>query len=84
MFIQSVASVLIYAVVCWGTGIRVGDANWLNKLIRRTGSVIGVNLQPLEFVSERRMISQLLTIMDNMSNPVHDMIVGMKRLVLLQ
>lgn len=70
VFIQSVASALIYAVVCWGTWIRVGDANWLNKLIRKTGSVIGVDFEPLEFVSERRMISQLLTIMDNMSNPV--------------
>ena len=27
------ASALFYAVVCWGTGIKAGDAKRLNKLI---------------------------------------------------
>ncbi|XP_057206534.1 uncharacterized protein LOC130564470 [Triplophysa rosa] len=37
MFYQS-ASFLFYAVVCWGTGVKVGDVNRLNKLIKKASS----------------------------------------------
>lgn len=81
MFFQSAAdSGLIYAEVYWGTGIRVGDCNLLNKLIRKAGSVTGVDLEPLELVSERRMMPKLPTIMDNMSQPLHDMLDRMRNL----
>lgn len=49
-----------WSVVRLGSGIKAPDANRLNKLIRKEGL-------SLEFVSERRMMSQPLTIMDNMS-----------------
>lgn len=44
-FLPVVDIALIYAEVCWGTGIRAGDSNRLNKLIRKAGSVIGVDLE---------------------------------------
>jgi len=39
-----VASVIFYAVVCWGSRVKAADANRLNKLIRKAGSVLGVEL----------------------------------------
>jgi len=39
-----VASVIFYAVVCWGSRVKAADASRLNKLIKATGSVLGVEL----------------------------------------
>jgi len=72
MFYHSVVtSVIFYAVVCWGSRVKAADANRLNKLIRKAGSVLGVELKSLGEVSERRMLSKLLSIMDNASHPLH-------------
>jgi len=68
MFYHSVvASVIFYAVVCWGSRVKAADVNRLNKLIRKAGCVLGVELKSLVEVSERRMLS----IMDNASHPLH-------------
>ena len=72
MFYQSVvASVLLYAVVCWGGNIKKGDVGRLDKLVRRAGSVIGVKLDSVGTVAERRTMVKMLAIMDNPSHPLH-------------
>src|SRR4029434_4607956 len=66
MFYQSVvASALIYAVVCWGGSIKKRDAGRLDRLVRRAGAVVGTELDCLTTVAERRTLSRLLTILDN-------------------
>ncbi|TWW73164.1 putative RNA-directed DNA polymerase from transposon BS [Takifugu flavidus] len=53
MFYQSVvASVLSYAVVCWGGSVTKADLSRLEKLIRRASSVVGMKLKPLATVAE--------------------------------
>ncbi|KAI3373330.1 hypothetical protein L3Q82_006624 [Scortum barcoo] len=66
-----VSSIIFYAAVCWGSRLKTADTNRLNKLIRRAGSVLGVELESVEEVSERRMLRKLLSIMDNVSQPLH-------------
>ena len=45
MFYESVvASAILFAVVCWGSRLRVADANRLNRLIRKTIDIVGVEL----------------------------------------
>ena len=79
MFYQSVvASALFYAVVCWGGSISKRNSNRLDKLIRRAGSVVGMNLDPLVTVVERRSMKKLLAIMDNASHPLHTVISAQK------
>ncbi|XP_078795139.1 uncharacterized protein LOC144988552 [Oryzias latipes] len=57
IFYQSVvASVLTYAVVCWGGSTSKTDFSRLEKLIRRAGSVVGTRLDPLATVAERRTL----------------------------
>jgi len=52
MFSQSVvASAIICAVVC----VRAVDANRINKLIGKAGSVLGLEFDSLAVVSERWM-----------------------------
>ncbi|KAI3357942.1 hypothetical protein L3Q82_016336, partial [Scortum barcoo] len=58
-------NVIFYAAVCWGSRLKTADTNRLNKLIRRAGSVLGVELESVAEVSERRMLRKLLSIMDN-------------------
>ncbi|KAL6478210.1 hypothetical protein MHYP_G00140450 [Metynnis hypsauchen] len=73
IFYESVvASTILYAVACRESRLRVADANRLNKLIRKAGDVVGVELDLLTAVSERRTLSKLQAIMDNGSQPLYD------------
>ncbi len=72
IFYQSVvASALFFAVVCWGGGIRAGEASRLSKLLRKASSVVGMELDSLESVAERRM-DRIKAILDNPSHLLHD------------
>ncbi|KAI3362887.1 hypothetical protein L3Q82_001929 [Scortum barcoo] len=72
MFYHSVvSSIIFYTAVCWGSRLKTADTNRLNKLIRRAGSVLGVELESVAEVSERRMLRKLLSIMDNVSHTLH-------------
>ena len=76
MFYESVvASAFMYAAACWGSRLKAADANRLNKLIRKARDVVGMELGSLTAVSERRMLSKLHSIMDNVSHPLHDVLV---------
>lgn len=37
----------VAAVYC-GSGVKAADAKWLNKFIKKAGSVLGVRLENLE------------------------------------
>ena len=58
-----------------GSSITAADTNRLDKLLRRAGSVLGTSLEPVSAVAEKRMLSKLLSIMDNASHPLHDTLV---------
>ena len=76
MFYESVvASAILFAVVCWGSGLRAADTNKLNKLIRRASDIVGMELDTLTAVSNRRMLSKLRGITENGFHPLHDMLV---------
>ena len=69
-----VASAILFAVACWGSRLRVPDANRLSKLIRKASDVVGVELDSLMAVSEKRMLSKLHDILD-ISHPLHNILV---------
>ncbi|KAI4885265.1 hypothetical protein NFI96_001101 [Prochilodus magdalenae] len=76
MFYQSVvASVLFYDVVCWGGSISRRDAGRLDRLVRKAGSVLGLELESLTPPAERRALNKLLHIMDNVHHPLHSTII---------
>ena len=57
-----------------GSGIRACDSKKLNDLIRRAGSTLGTAIVSLEVVMERRMVQKLLSIMDNNTHPLHNLV----------
>lgn len=67
-----VESALFFAVSCWGSGMKAADEDRINKLLKKAGSVLGSNLDPVRAVAERRMLKRLLAIMDNPSHPLYD------------
>ncbi|KAI4881889.1 hypothetical protein NFI96_006948 [Prochilodus magdalenae] len=76
MFYQSVvSSVLFYAVVCWGGSISRRDAGRRDRLVRKAGSVLGLELESLTPLAERRALNKLLNIMDNVHHPLHSTII---------
>lgn len=52
-----------FAVVRWRSGIRAGDSNKRNKIIKKAGSVTDCKLDISETVVEKRSLSKLLSIM---------------------
>ncbi|XP_062860061.1 programmed cell death 1 ligand 1-like [Trichomycterus rosablanca] len=50
---QTLTFLLFFAVVCWGGGIEAGEANKLNKLVKKASSVVGLELDSLEVVGFR-------------------------------
>ena len=71
MFYQSVvASAIFFGLVCWGSRLRAADAN---KIIRKAGSVLGVQLNSLSVVSEGMMLCKLHSILDN-THPLHQVL----------
>ncbi len=81
MFYQSVvASILFYTVVCWGGSTSKRDSFRLDKLIRWAGSVVGVKLDSLVTVAEKRTLDKLLDIMDDASHPLHTVIINQRSL----
>ena len=76
MFYESVvASAILFAVVCWSSRLRVADVNRLSKTIRKASDVVGMELDSLAAVSDRRMLSKLRAVLENGSHPLHDVLV---------
>ena len=50
------------------------DLSRLEKLVRRAGSVVGMKLDPLVTVAERRTLNKLQGILDNTNHPLHTVI----------
>ena len=77
MFYNSVvASILMYAVACWGGGIKAGERNKLDKTIKKASSVVGLRLEGLQSVAERRIREKLNAILANPSHPLYDDLQG--------
>ncbi|XP_073668918.1 uncharacterized protein [Paramisgurnus dabryanus] len=72
MFYQSViSSVMFYAVVCWGGSIKKKDAKRLNRLVQKAGAVVGIQLESLTAIAEKRSSRRMFAIMDNDRHPLH-------------
>ncbi|KAK0148991.1 RNA-directed DNA polymerase from mobile element jockey [Merluccius polli] len=81
MVYQSVvASVLFYAVACWGGSTRKRDAGRLDRLVRKAGSVVGAELECITSVSDKRTLNKLLNILDNDCHPLYSIITQQKSL----
>ena len=79
MFYESVvAGAFLFAVVCWGSGLRASDANRLQKLVKKASSIVGVELGSLKSVAERRMRTRLRAIQDSVSHPLHNVLANQR------
>ena len=79
MFYESVVtSAILFAVVCWGSRVRVADANSHNKLIRKASDVVGIKLDFLTAVLDRRILLKLWAILQHGSHPRHNALVELR------
>lgn len=60
-------------VLCSGT--KEGDASILIRLIKKTGKVIGTNLDTLESVLQDRMLAKVLLIMNSVAYQLRERLV---------
>src|SRR4029434_10773142 len=73
-----VASVLFYAVVCWGGSMKKRDAGRLDTLVRTARALVCEELDCLTSVAKKRTLSSLLTILDNGHHPLHSTLNGQR------
>ncbi|KAI4903274.1 hypothetical protein NFI96_004888, partial [Prochilodus magdalenae] len=67
------------SLVCWGGSVKKRDKMRLDKLVRRAGSVAGLELDSVVTVAERRTLHKLLSIMDDDGHPLHTIIMDRRR-----
>lgn len=79
-----VASAMFYAVAAWGSSITASEREKLDRLVKRAGSVLGCSLDPVEVVSDRRMVAKLPSILDNVSHPLHKTVIDLESSVIIQ
>jgi len=73
---KSVAeSAVSFAAICRCSSNRASDSKKLNKQIKNAGSVLGTVLDPLELIIRRKMLHELLDIMDNTAHPLHNILI---------
>ena len=66
-----VASAIFYGVVCWGSSISTADRKRLNRIIKKSSSVLGCPLDPVEVVGDRRMRTKFKHMLKNLSHPMY-------------
>ncbi|KAK0147719.1 hypothetical protein N1851_012571 [Merluccius polli] len=66
-----VASAILYRVVCWNSGITERERKKLDKIIRKSSSVLGCPLDSVREVGDRRVLTKVSSMLDNESHPLH-------------
>ena len=72
IFICNLCATVLASAIFFSSELKVTDNNRLNKLIRRASNVMGEELDTLTTVAERRMLSRLQSILDNVTHPLYD------------
>lgn len=69
MFYQSlVASAVFIVAICWGGGIRAGDAKKL-RLIKKAGLALGCCMDGFKVMVEKRTLNKVTAILEKNSIP---------------
>lgn len=66
---------------CSGGSVSEKDSNRCDRLIRWAGSLVGIKLDSLVIIAEKRMLDKLLVIMDVASHPLHTVISNLRSLL---
>ncbi|KAI4894872.1 hypothetical protein NFI96_019185 [Prochilodus magdalenae] len=65
------ASAIFYGVVCWSSSISNADRKRLNRIIKKSSSVLGCHLDPVEVVGDERMRTKFKHVLKNLSHPMY-------------
>ncbi len=67
-----VASAVLYGVVCWSSSITERERKKLDKVIKKSSSVLGCALDSVQEVVDRRVLAKLTSMLDHESHPLQD------------
>ncbi len=62
-----------------GGSAKQRDTRRLNRLIKKASSVIGAEQNSVVSVADRRALHKLLSIINNSSHPLHELVMGQRR-----
>ena len=71
-----VGSVWRYCLVCWGGNVSKGDREWLERIVKEVGKIVGVSRQDFGSVYTDLLIKKLHHVVDDVSHPLHDRLAG--------
>lgn len=58
--------------LCWNSSLSTAEKKQLDKFIRKSSSVLGCPLTPVQVVGDRRTLAKLTSLVDSVSHPWHD------------
>ncbi|KAK7945276.1 hypothetical protein WMY93_001004 [Mugilogobius chulae] len=67
-----VASAILYGVVCWSSSITERERKKLDKVIKKSSSVLGCPLDSVREVGDRRVLARFTSMLDHESHPLQD------------
>uniref|UniRef100_A0AAV2LI61 Uncharacterized protein n=1 Tax=Knipowitschia caucasica TaxID=637954 RepID=A0AAV2LI61_KNICA len=62
--------IILYGVVCWSNSITERDRKKLDKVIRKSSSVLGCSLDTMQQVGDRRVLDKLTLLLDHDCHPL--------------
>jgi len=66
-----VASAIFYAVACWSSSITERDIKKLDKVIKKSRSVLGCPLDSVREVGDKRILAKVTAMLTHESHPLH-------------
>ncbi|TWW62365.1 Polyhomeotic-like protein 2 [Takifugu flavidus] len=63
---------IFYGIVCWSSSITDRDRKRMDRLVRRSSSVLGCPLDLVQVVGNGRMMAKLSSMLNNTSHPLQD------------
>ncbi|KAJ0022335.1 hypothetical protein NQD34_009825 [Periophthalmus magnuspinnatus] len=67
-----VASAILYGVVCWNSSITERERKKLDKVIKKSSSVLGCPLDSVQEVGDRRVLANVISMLGHESHPLQD------------
>ena len=65
-----IRSSLTFCISCWGGNINQGDKNRLDRLVRKSGKIVGTDLDSIDKLRDKTVNRKLTAILEDVSHPL--------------
>ena len=71
-YLSVIHSILSFGITCWGGNLTQADVDKINRLIRKAGNIIGVDLDNFKLMLNFKTVNKMKCILKDISHPMFD------------